>query len=74
MEEDIPYQVDEMSHSHQIIEVECVCTLHHLGGDDERFCTNSFIFITALECSFSQGWGSFLNDYKGVLQLFFFQG
>ena len=30
MEKDIPYQVDEMSHTHEIIEVEGVSTLHDL--------------------------------------------
>jgi len=36
VEDDIPYQVDEMSHAHQIIEVEGVSTLHDLGGDGEE--------------------------------------
>jgi len=36
VEEDIPYQVDEMSYAHEIIEVEGVSTLHDLGGDVEE--------------------------------------
>jgi len=36
VEENIPYQVDEMSHAHEIIEVEGVSTLHDLGGDTEE--------------------------------------
>ena len=32
VEEDIPYQVDEMSHAHEIIEVESVSTLHDFDG------------------------------------------
>jgi len=36
LEEDIPYQVDEMSHAHEIIEVESVSTLHDFDGAPEE--------------------------------------
>jgi len=36
VEEDIPYQVDEMSHAHEIIEVESVSTLHDFDGAPEE--------------------------------------
>jgi len=36
VEEDIPYQVDEMSYAHEIIEVECVFTFHDFDGAPEE--------------------------------------
>jgi len=36
VEEDIPYQVDEMSHAHEIIDVESVSTLHDFDGAPEE--------------------------------------
>ena len=36
VEEDIPYQVDEMSHAHEIIYVEGVTTLDDFDGDPAK--------------------------------------
>ena len=36
VEEDIPYQVDEMAHAHEIIEVDSVSTLHDFDGAPEE--------------------------------------
>jgi len=36
VEDDIPYQVDEMSHVNEVIEVERVSGFHHIEGHDEE--------------------------------------
>jgi len=36
VEDDVPYQVDEMSHVNEVIEVKRVSRFHHIEGHDEE--------------------------------------
>jgi len=37
VEDNVPYQVDEMSHANEVIEEERVSVFHHIEGHDEEF-------------------------------------